>query len=141
MRFMMVLIPKGYQSATPEFPSAEAAAKGMEYNKSLGKAGVLLALDGLFPPSAEAARLSYSGGKATVTDGPFTEAKEVIGGYWILQVRSREEAIEWARRAPMSDGDIIEVRQLFEMGNDSPEDVQMAAEGSENRPYSGSWNE
>jgi hypothetical protein len=141
MRFMMVLIPKGYQSATPEFPSPEAAAKGMEYNKSLGEAGVLLALDGLFPPPA-GARISYSGGKSTVTDGPFAEAKEVIGGYWILKVRSLEEAIEWARKAPMSDGDMIEVRQLFEMGNDDfHEDEQQAAEGSENPPYSGSWNE
>jgi hypothetical protein len=137
---MMVLIPKGYESAEPdEFPSAEAAAKAMEYNKSLQKAGVLLALDGLYPAST-GARISYSDGKATVTGGPFAEAKEVIGGYWIIQVRSREEAIEWAKRAPMSNNDMIEVRQVFEMGN-SPADEQMAAEGSENRPYSGSWNE
>ncbi|QEE29093.1 YciI family protein [Terriglobus albidus] len=131
MRFMMIVIPKGYESAPPgTIPSAEAVAKMMEYNRSLQKAGVLLALDGLLPPST-GARISYTGGKATVTDGPFAEAKEVIGGYWIIQVRSREEAIEWARRAPMGNNEIIEVRQIQEM-SDFPEDVQKAAEGFEN---------
>ena len=135
MRFMMIVIPKGYESAAPDaVPSAEAVAKMMEYNKSLQKAGVLLALDGLFPPST-GARISYSEGKATVTDGPFAEAKEAIGGYWIIQVRSREEAIEWAKRAPMSNNEIIEVRQIHEMG-DFPEDVQQAAEGVESLPNS-----
>ena len=108
-------------------PSAEAVAKMAEYNKSLQQAGVLLALDGLFPPST-GVRISYADGKATVTDGPFAEAKEVIGGYWIIQARTREEAIEWAKRAPMSNCEIIEVRQIFEMG-DFPADVQKAAEG------------
>jgi hypothetical protein len=102
----------------------------MEYNKSLQKAGVLLALDGLFPPST-GARISYADGKATVTDGPFAEAKEVIGGYWIIQVRSREEAIEWAKRAPMLANEVIEVRQIQEM-SDFPKDIQKAAEGFEN---------
>jgi hypothetical protein len=130
MRFMMMVIPKGYETATADAaPSAEAVARMMEYNKSLQKAGVLLGLDGLFPPST-GARVSYTGGKATVTDGPFAEAKETIGGYWIIQVRSREEAIEWARRAPMSNNEIIEVRQIQEMG-DFPADVQKAAEGFE----------
>ena len=130
MRFMMLVIPKGYESAAPDvMPGAEAVAKMMEYNKSLQKAGVLLALDGLHPPST-GARVSYSDGKPTVTDGPFPEAKEVIGGYWIIQVRSREEAIEWAKRAPMSNNETIEVRQLQEM-SDFPEDVQKAIEGFE----------
>jgi len=133
MRFMMIVIPKGYEAVTPDaVPDAKAVAKMMEYNKSLQKAGVLLALDGLFPPST-GARVTYTDGKATVTDGPFPEAKEVIGGYWILQVRSREEAIEWARRAPMSNHEIIEVRQIFEMG-DFPADVRKAAEGFEDLP-------
>ena len=133
MRFMMMVIPKGYETAAPDaVPSAEAVAKMMEYNKSLQKAGVLLALDGLFPPST-GARVSYTDGKATVTDGPFAEAKEAIGGYWIIQVRSREEAIEWARRAPMANNEIIEVRQIHEMG-DFPADVQKAAEGFEEIP-------
>ena len=131
MRFMMIVIPKGYESAAPNAaPSAEAVAKMMEYNRSLQKAGVLLALDGLRPPST-GARISYTDGKATVTDGPFAEAKEVVGGYWIIQVRSREEAIEWARRAPMANNEMIEVRQIQEM-SDFPEDVQKAAEGFEN---------
>ena len=130
MRFMMLVIPRGYEKAAPDaVPSADAVAKMMEYNKSLQKAGVLLALDGLFPPST-GARISYLNGKPTVTDGPFAEAKEVIGGYWIIQVRSREEAIEWAKRAPMSDNELIEVRQIHEMG-DFPADVQKAAEGFE----------
>ncbi|MBV9083981.1 MAG: YciI family protein, partial [Acidobacteriaceae bacterium] len=117
MRFMMLVIPRGYEKAAPDaVPSADAVAKMMEYNKSLQKAGVLLALDGLFPPST-GARISYLNGKPTVTDGPFAEAKEVIGGYWIIQVRSREEAIEWAKRAPMSDNELIEVRQIHEMGD------------------------
>jgi hypothetical protein len=130
MRFMMMVIPKGYESAAPDaFPSAEAVAKMMEYNKSLQQAGVLLALDGLLPPST-GARISFSDGKASVSDGPFAEAKEVIGGYWIIQVHSREEAIEWARRAPMANNEIIEVRQIHEI-SDFPEDVQKAAEGFE----------
>jgi len=128
MRFMMLVIPKGYESAAPDvLPSPEAVAKMMEYNKSLQNAGVLLALDGLFPPSA-GARISYANGKATVTDGPFTEAKEVIGGYWIIQANSREEAIEWAKRAPMSNNEVIEVRQIHEMA-DFSEDAQRLAEG------------
>jgi hypothetical protein len=130
MRFMMIVIPKGYESATPDaVPSAEAVVKMMAFNKSLQQAGVLLALDGLLPPST-GARISFSDGKATVTDGPFPEAKEVIGGYWIIQVRSREEAIEWARRAPMSSNEIIEVRQIHEMA-DFSEDLRKTAEGFE----------
>ncbi len=128
MRFMLIVIPKGYESAPPDaVPTAEAVTKMMEYNRNLQQAGILLALDGLFPPST-GARVTFSGGKPTVTDGPFAEAKEVVGGYWIIQVRSREEAIEWARRAPMGDNEIIDVRQIQEM-SDFPEDVQEAAEG------------
>ncbi|HEX4169714.1 MAG TPA: YciI family protein [Bryobacteraceae bacterium] len=130
MRFMMMVIPEGYGSAAPDVgPSAKTAAKMMEYNKSLQQAGVLLALDGLFPPDT-GARISYMDGKPTVTDGPFSESKEVIRGYWMIQVRSREEAIEWAKRAPMSNNERIEVRQIHEM-SDFPEEVQQAAEGFE----------
>jgi hypothetical protein len=133
MRFMMMVIPRGYETAAPDtVPDAKAMARMMEYNRSLQKAGALLALDGLLPPST-GARVAYTDGKATVTDGPFAEAKEVIGGYWIIQVRSREEAIEWARRAPMSNHEIIEVRQIFETV-DFPSDVQKAAEGLNNLP-------
>lgn len=133
MRFMMMVIPKGYETAAPDsVPSAETVARMMEYNKSLQKAGVLLALDGLYPPST-GARISFKDGNATITDGPFPEAKEVIGGYWIIQVRSREEAIEWAKRAPVSGDGIIEVRQIQEIA-DFPPAVRKAAEGFDGLP-------
>jgi len=125
MRFMMVVIPKGYDTAAPgTMPPADLVERMTRYNESLSKAGILLALDGLHPPSM-GARVRFAGGKPKVTDGPFTEAKEVIGGFWMIQVKSREEAIEWAKRAPMPDGDIIEVRQVQEMA-DFPPDVQRA---------------
>ena len=128
MRFMMLMIPKGYEDAKPgAMPEADAVAAMMKYNEALQKAGVLLALDGLHPPSM-GARVSFSGGRPVVTDGPFAEAKEVIGGYWMIQVDSREEAIEWAKRCPASANEIIEVRQVQEM-EDFPEDVQEAAAG------------
>jgi hypothetical protein len=128
MRFMMLMIPGGYASAAPDaMPSAEAVAAMMKYNKELKKAGVLLALDGLHPP-ASGARVSFKAGKATVTDGPFAEVKEVLGGYWMIDVRSRDEAIEWARRAPASENDVIEIRRVHEM-SEFPEDVQKAAKG------------
>ena len=95
------------------------------YNDELTKAGVLLGLDGLHPAS-KGARVSFPGGKATVTDGPFTEAKELVGGYWLIQAKSKEEAVEWATRCPAADGDTIEVRQVYEMEDYSPE-VQAAA--------------
>jgi len=130
MRFMMLVIPKGYETAKPgEMPDAKAVEAMMKYNESLQKAGVLLALDGLHPPSM-GARVSFEGGKPRVTDGPFAEAKEVLGGYWMIQVKSKEEAIEWAKRAPMGDNEIIEVRQVHEM-EDFPADVQAAAAGFE----------
>jgi hypothetical protein len=128
MRFMMLMIPKGYETATPgTMPDAKAVEAMMKYNESLQKAGVLLALDGLHPPSM-GARVTFSGGKPKVTDGPFSEAKEVLGGYWMIQVKSREEAIEWASRCPASDKEIIEVRQVQEF-SDFPADVQQAAAG------------
>lgn len=128
MKFMMLVIPKGYESAAPgTMPDAEQVKEMMKYNESLQKAGVLLALDGLHPPS-EGARVSFKGGKATVTDGPFAEAKEVLGGYWMIQVKSREEAIEWARRCPMKDNEIIEIRQVQEF-DEYPPDVKEAAAG------------
>jgi hypothetical protein len=126
MRFMMLMIPKGYETAAPgTVPDAKAVAAMMKYNESLQEAGVLLALDGLHPPSM-GARISFSGGKPKVTDGPFTETKEVLGGYWMIQVKSRDEAIEWAKRCPASDNEVIEVRQVQEM-EDFPADVQKAA--------------
>lgn len=123
MRFMLIMIPKGYETATPgTLPDAGAVAAMMKYNESLQKAGVLLALDGLHPPSM-GARVSFAGGKPRVSDGPFSEAKEVIGGYWLIEVRSKEEAIQWATRCPGSENETIEVRQVQELG-DFPPDVQ-----------------
>lgn len=128
MRFMMLMIPKGYESAPAgEMPSADAVAAMMKYNEALQRAGVLLALDGLHPP-ATGARISFAGGKPKVTDGPFAEAKEVLGGYWLIDVKSRAEAIEWATRCPGRDNELIEVRQVQEM-EDFPPDVQAAAAG------------
>jgi hypothetical protein len=130
MRFMMLVIPEGYANAAPDrMPDPAVVAKMHKYNESLQKAGVLLDMNGLRPLST-GARISFMGGKPTVTDGPFPEAKEVIGGYWMIQVRSREEAIEWASRAPMPDGETIEVRQMMEFA-DFPDDVKKAAPGFE----------
>jgi hypothetical protein len=118
---MMLMIPKGYETAAPgTMPDPKAVAAMMEYNKALQEAGVLLALDGLHPPSM-GARVTFPGGKPKVTDGPFAEAKEVLGGYWMIQVSSRAEAIEWAKRCPGSDNETIEVRQVQDMSDFSDE--------------------
>src|SRR5580698_9176027 len=98
MRFMMIMLPGGYENAKPgTMPDLKAMEAMGKYNEQLQKAGVLLALDGLHPP-AMGARVSFKGGKSKVTDGPFPEAKEVVGGYWMIQVMSRGEALEWASR-------------------------------------------
>jgi hypothetical protein len=128
MRFMMLVIPKGYESAQPgTMPDADGVAKMMVFNKKLQDSGVLRALDGLHPPSM-GARVSYKGGTPKVTDGPFAEAKEVLGGYWIIDVPSKQAAIDWAKQAPMGENEIIEVRQVQEFA-DFPADVQKAADG------------
>ena len=128
MRFMMLMIPKGYENAAPgTMPDAAAVAAMMKYNEALQNAGVLLALDGLHPRSM-GARVSFAGGKPEVTDGPFVETKEVLGGYWMIQVSSKEEAIAWASRCPASDNEVIEIRQVQEF-SDFPADVQEAAAG------------
>ena len=124
MRFMMMMIPSPKDDANWE-PTAEAVAAMGSYNEELTKAGVLLALDGLHHGS-KGARVSFGGGAATVTDGPFTEAKEMIGGYWLIQAKSKEEAVQWASRCPGGDGDVIEVRQVYEMA-DFPPELQEAA--------------
>jgi hypothetical protein len=126
MRFMMLMIPRGYESAEPgTMPDAKMVAEMSKYNQALTNAGVLLALDGLHPPSM-GVRVSFGGPKPTVTDGPFSEAKEVLGGYWMIQVKSKEEAIEWAKRCPAGAGNVIEIRQVQEIA-DFPPDVQKAA--------------
>jgi hypothetical protein len=123
MRFMMFMIPN--LSEADWSPSPEAVAAMTRYNAELTKAGALLALDGLHP-SSKGARVSFSEGKASVTDGPFSEAKEVIGGYWLIDVKSKDEAVEWARRCPADDGQVIEIRQVFEM-SDFSDEVRAAA--------------
>jgi hypothetical protein len=126
MRFMMLVIPKDYQKAAPDaMPDPKQVELMMKYNETLQRAGVLLELNGLFPPSA-GVRVSYKGGKATVADGPFTEAKESIGGYWIIQVKSKEEAIEWASRVPFLAEETVEVRQIHEMTEFPPEIQEVA---------------
>jgi hypothetical protein len=128
MRFMMLMIPKGYEQATPgTLPDARTVETMMKYNEELQKAGVLLALEGLHPASM-GARISFAEGKPKVTDGPFAEATEVLGGYWMIQVKSKEEAIQWASRCPASANETIEIRQVMEM-SDFPADVQKVSEG------------
>lgn len=128
MRFMMLMIPKGYETAAAgTMPDAKAVEAMMKYNEALKEAGVLRDLNGLHPPAA-GARISFEGGAPKVTDGPFPGVQEVLGGYWMIDVASRDEAIAWASRCPASGNEIIEVRQVQEF-EDFPPDVQQAAAG------------
>jgi hypothetical protein len=111
MRFMMI-VKSGADIEKGCMPSEQELARMGEYNEELVKAGALLAAEGLHP-SARGARVTFSGGKPTVTDGPFAEAKELVAGFWLIQVKSLEEATEWARRIPFDDG-VVELRQVFE---------------------------
>jgi hypothetical protein len=112
MRFMMIMMPN---IADEDWaPAPEAIAEMSRYNDELTKAGVLLALDGLQPQS-KGARVTFAQGKPTVTDGPFTDAKEMIGAYWLIQARSKDEAVQWASRCPAAEGDVIEIRQVAEL--------------------------
>src|SRR3979490_1585722 len=121
MRFMMLMIPLGFETAPPEIQlDPERVSAMMKYNEALKDAGVLITLDGLHPPST-GARVSFATGKPVVTDGPFTEAKEVLGGYWMIDVASREEAIAWAAKCPASENEIIEIRQGPAMSDFSAE--------------------
>lgn len=122
-----------YPGETDEGPTLEVVEAMNRYNEELAKVGALLALDGLHPPSS-ATRLTFSRGgeRPTVTDGPFTEAKEFVGGYWIIQARSPEEAVELASRAPIGDG-TIEVRRIAE-GSDYPPEIEEAAKLSQDPP-------
>jgi len=132
MRFMLLMIPKGYEDAPPgTMPDPKHVEEMLRYNDSLQKAGVLLALDGLHPPSM-GARVSFAGGRPRVVDGPFPEAKEVVGGYWMIDVRSREEAIEWAKRCPALESEVIEVRQVQEI-SDFPAEVRQGIQETGSR--------
>jgi hypothetical protein len=117
MRFMILMIPnvyRGNKKLDAKFaPRAEEVEKMGKFNNELSNAGALTACEGLHPLTT-GARLSFAGGKATVTDGPFVEAKEVLGGYWMVNAKSKEEAVNWMKRCPAEDGDMIEIRQVFE---------------------------
>ena len=138
MRYMMLMIPRVYQpeaaddpTAQTGVPSAETLGAMMRFNEDLHNAGVLQSLAGLRPPG-QAARVRFSGGKPIVTDGPFAEAKEVLGGFWIIEVGSRQEAIDWARRCPAADGDVIELRAMQEVGQFPEELVEAARRAAPN---------
>jgi len=125
---MLLMIPQGYCSAPPDVQLDPERVKAMmKYNEALQQAGILITLDGLHPPSA-GARVSFASGKPVVTDGPFTESKEVLGGYWMIDVKSQEEAIAWACKCPASENEIIEIRRVQEMAAFSDE-VREAAAG------------
>lgn len=125
MRFMMLMHP-GPAAETGAVPDEKTVGEMMKYNEELQQAGVLLALDGL-QPTAKGARLALRGGKKTITDGPFSESKELVGGYWMIQCRSRDEALEWLRRVPLHDERaFVELRQVFELTDFSPELQEIA---------------
>ena len=117
-RFMMLMHPATFPEEG-EAPPADVVAKMMVFNDELARAGVLRALDGLMQPS-EAARVRFDGGRPSITDGPFTETKELIGGYWIIETSTREEAVRWASRCPAGDGDMIEVRRIQDVPDETP---------------------
>ena len=125
MRFMMFMYPEIEEKDWN--PSAEDVEAMSRYNEELRKAGMLLSLDGLRPPS-DGGVVTFEDGKATITDGPFAEAKEVVGGYWLIQARSQEEALEWAGRVP-GESCRVEVRRVFEL-EDFPQEIQDAFAGS-----------
>jgi hypothetical protein len=131
MRFMMI-VKSSKDSEAGKLPSEELLAAMGEYNKELMQAGVLVDLSGL-QPTSKGARVKFAGGKTTVTDGPFAETKELIGGYWIIDVKSKAEAVEWAKRAPAPHGEgqeaEIEIRQFYEFTDFLPgEAIQEARE-------------
>lgn len=117
MRFMMLMIPKGYESAAPgTLPDPKHIEEMMKYNDALTKAGILLSLDGLHPPSM-GARISFEGGTPKLIQAPFPGVNEVLGGYWMINVKSKQEAIDWAKRCPARSSEIIEIRQVHEMSD------------------------
>ena len=122
MRFMMLLPAPAQALEKFAVPSPDIVLPMRKFNQDMAKAGVLLAAEGLHPTS-KGTRLRVSGGKPVITDGPFAEAKEVIAGFWIIQVKSKEEAVEWAKRCPLPENGLIEIRQVFE-DRDFPPDLQ-----------------
>lgn len=119
MRFM-VLVKANKDSEAGVLPSKEMLEKMARFNEEMFKAGVMLAGEGL-QASSKGARIKFSGGRRTVTDGPFTESKELVAGFWIIEVKSKEEAVEWISRAPFEGGEEIEIRQIFEAQDFGPD--------------------
>jgi hypothetical protein len=117
MQFMMLMIPKVYRGNTklgPDFvPDPKKLETMARFNEELGKAVTILSLNGLHPLST-GARVSFGTGKPTVTDGPFIETTEVLGGYWLVEASSKDELVQWAQRCPADEGDVIEIRQVFD---------------------------
>ena len=132
MRFMM-LVKANKDSEAGVLPTREMLEAMGKYNQELIDAGALLAGDGLHP-SSKGARIKFSNGKTTITDGPFPETKELLAGYWVIDVKSRDEAIEWAKRIPFSEGEEVEIRQLFEV-TDFPADILPAEEAAREQAF------
>lgn len=124
MKFMMLMIPAVYQGGRgpgPDFvPDPEKIEQMTQFNEEMGKALKILDLNGLHP-QVTGARVAFTTGKASVTDGPFIESKEVLGGYWLVEADSKEKVLQWVRKCPADDGDVIEIRQIF-----GPEDFETA---------------
>jgi hypothetical protein len=116
MQFMMLMIPNVYRDTKKLeagfVPDPKEIEKMARFNEEFGKAVTILSLNGLHPPNT-GARISYGKGKPTVTDGPFIESKEVLGGYWLVEANSKDELVKWALRCPAEAGDVIEIRQVF----------------------------
>src|SRR2546427_6116895 len=120
MRFM-ILIKADAQSEAGKLPDEKLLGAMGKFNEELVKAGVMLAGEGL-QPASKGARLRFGGGKVTVTDGPFTESKELIAGFWLIKVKSKQEAIDWMKRAPFGPGVTLDIRQVFETEDFAPVD-------------------
>lgn len=133
MKFLMLMIPRGYQPSTPDSerigegfaPKLEDLEPMGKFNDDLAAAGLLVEVDGL-QPLTKGARVSFAGGKPTVTDGPFIESKEVIGGYWIIEASSKEEIVAWAQRCPAGEGDVLEIRPIWELPDPASEGQPVA---------------
>jgi hypothetical protein len=130
MRFM-ILVKANAESEAGVMPSEQELTEMGKFNEELVKAGILLAGEGLHP-SSRGARVRFSGSERTVIDGPFAETKELVAGFWLIQVKSRDEAVEWIKRVPFKDGE-IEIRQVFETEDFAPSDPTGELREAENR--------
>ena len=131
MRFM-ILVKANAESEAGVLPTAEQLAEMGKYNEELVKAGIMLAGEGLHP-SSRGARVRFDGDRRSVTDGPFAETKELLAGFWLIQVKSKEEAVEWVKRIPFRDGEEVEIRPVFETEDFAPSDPTGELREAENR--------